>query len=162
MTLALIAFACSTTSVPRGVGTSTGGPLLPATPTALPEFDAARFHQLLAQLHGKPVVVNIWASWCGPCVVEAPGLARLAREYGTRVQFLGVDVLDQRSAAQAFIRMYGWTYPSVFDPIGAIRNDLGFVGQPVTLVFDATGKRTFAASGAVDESQLRKELNAVV
>jgi thiol-disulfide isomerase/thioredoxin len=157
--LTILAGACSS-------GSTQPGPLprrslLPSSPTALPEFDPARFQELLSQLRGKPVVVNIWASWCGPCIVEAPGLARAARDYQGRVQFLGVDVLDQRAAAQAFIRKYGWTYPSVFDPTGAIRNDLGFVGQPVTVVFDSSGKRVFTGSGAVSESQLRKELNKV-
>src|SRR5438094_202055 len=61
--------------------------------TALPQLDPARFRQLLAQLRGKPVVVNIWASWCGPCIAEAPDLAAAAREFQGRVQFLGVDVL---------------------------------------------------------------------
>ena len=155
---ALVSAACS----PRASQSSTPrGTLLPSSPTALPEFDPARFHQLLAQLRGKPVVVNIWASWCGPCIKEAPGLARVARDYEGRVQFVGVDVLDQRGAAQAFIRKYGWKYPSVFDPTAAIRDDLGFVGQPVTVVLDSSGKQVFAASGAVAESQLREELNKV-
>jgi thiol-disulfide isomerase/thioredoxin len=162
MTFALVGAACASAARAPGPGASAGRSLLPLTPTALPEFDPSRFQQLLAQLRGKPVVVNVWASWCGPCIVEAPGLARVARDYQGRVQFLGVDVLDQRGAARAFIRKYGWTYPSVFDPSGAIRDDLGFLGQPVTIVFDSTGKRTFAVSGAVDESQLRKELSALV
>ena len=158
--LAVLAVACSKdatrTSPPQE------GPLLPSSPTALPQFDPARFHELLSELQGKPVVVNIWASWCGPCIVEAPGLARAARDYQGRVQFLGVDILDQRTPAQAFIRKYGWIYPSVFDSTGAIRDDLGFVGQPVTIVIDSSGKSVFTASGAVSEGTLREELNKVV
>ncbi len=154
---ALVAGACSSPAS----NPSPQGPLLPSSPTSLPQFDPARFHQLLAQLRGKPVLINIWASWCGPCIAEAPGLARAARDYEGRVQFLGVDVLDQRGAALAFIRKYGWVYPSVFDPTGAIRNDLGFVGQPVTVVLDSSGRRVFTWSGALSESQLRKELDEV-
>lgn len=156
--LALVSAGCSP---PASQPSAPEWSLLPSSPTALPQFDPARFHELLAQLRGKPVLVNVWASWCGPCIVEAPGLARAARDYRGRVQFLGVDVLDQRGAAQAFIRKYGWTYPSVFDPAGAIRNDLGFVGQPVTVVLDSSGKRVYTWSGALSESRLRKELNAV-
>jgi len=155
---ALAAGACSSPASPPS---PPGGSLLPSTPTALPQFDPGRFHQLLAQLRGKPVLINIWASWCGPCIAEAPGLARMARDYRGRVQFVGVDVLDQRGAAGAFIRKYGWIYPSVFDPTGAIRNDLGFVGQPVTVVLDSSGERVFTWSGALSESRLRKELNEV-
>lgn len=158
--LVTLVAACSKGASPQGP--SPQGPLLPSSPTALPLFDAARFHELLSQLQGKPVVVNIWASWCGPCIVEAPGLARAARDYQGMVQFVGVDILDQRTSAQAFIRKYGWTYPSVFDPTGAIRGDLGFVGQPVTMVIDSAGKHVFTASGAVAEATLREELNKVV
>lgn len=158
----LLGTACSVTSTPQSSEGSSGQSLLPRTPTALPEFDAQRFQQLILELRGTPIVVNIWASWCAPCIEEAPGLARVAREYQGRVQFLGVDILDERGAAQDFIRRFGWTYPSVFDPSGAIRNDLGFLGQPDTIVFDSTGKRTLTVSGAVDESQLRRELSRVV
>ncbi len=157
LAFALVAGACSSPAS----NPSPQGSLLPSSPTSLPQFDPARFHQLLAQLRGKPVLINIWASWCGPCIAEAPGLARAARDYQGRIQFLGVDVLDQRGAALAFIRKYGWVYPSVFDPTGAIRNDLGFVGQPVTVVLDSSGRRVFTWSGALSESQLRKELDEV-
>jgi len=132
---------------------------LPPSPAALPDFDPIRFQQLLGQLRGRPVVVNVWASWCGPCVAEAPILSRAATDYGGRVQFLGVDVLDQRTAARAFIRKYEWPFPSVFDRDGAIRDDLGLIGQPHTLVIDATGTIVFTWSGAITESRLKEELD---
>src|SRR5437870_2898562 len=69
-------------------------PLLPASPTALPDFDPATFRQLLVELRGKPVVVNIWGSWCGPCIAEAPDLARISAAFRGRVQFVGVDISD--------------------------------------------------------------------
>jgi thiol-disulfide isomerase/thioredoxin len=137
------------------------GPLLPTSPTALPQFDPPRFHQLLDQLRGKPVVINIWASWCGPCLIEAPDLAQGAREFGGQAQFLGVDVLDQLGPARTFIRKYAWTFPSVSDPQGAIRNDLGFTGQPETIILDAAGKRMFVQSGAITLETLRKELTSL-
>ena len=90
--------------------------------------------------------------------MEAPDIAAAAREFQGRVQFIGVDVLDQLGPARAFIRKYGWTFPSVFDPTAAIRNDLGVIGQPVTLVIDGSGKRVFTLSGAVKLDDLRKEL----
>ena len=126
---------------------ATTSQLLPTNQFQLPEFDAVRFRALLAQLRGTPVVVNIWASWCGPCKVEAPDLAAAARRFGRRVQFVGVDILDQRPAARAFIRSHGWLYPSVFDPTGAIRTDLGFVGQPDTLFFDRSGRQVTLSAG---------------
>jgi len=85
-------------------------------------------------------------------------MAAAGREFQGLVQFLGVDVLDQLGPARAFIRKYGWNFPSVFDPTAAIRNDLGFIGQPVTLVLDGSGKRVFTQSGAITLDVLRKEL----
>ena len=119
------------------------GSLLPSTPTELPTFDAAKFGTLLSQLKGRPVVVNFWGSWCGPCRTEAPGLAATAHQYAGRVQFLGVDVADERTPARAFIRRYGWSYPSVFDPDSKIKDSFGFLGQPVTLLMNDAGTRVF-------------------
>jgi cytochrome c biogenesis protein CcmG, thiol:disulfide interchange protein DsbE len=135
---------------------------LPRSPTALPRFSPAQFRELLANLKGTPVVVNIWASWCGPCTEEAPGLAAEATRFRGRVQFLGVDIVDQLPPARAFIRKYGWSYPSVFDPTGAIRDDLGFIGQPITIVYDASGKQAFSWSGAIPEGVLRNAVEDVL
>src|SRR6266571_5931381 len=68
--------------------------LLPTTVAALPSFDPERFTQLLGQLRGTPVVVNFWGSWCGPCRAEAPILREAAAQYGSNVQFLGVDTQE--------------------------------------------------------------------
>lgn len=156
--VALLTAACGGGS-PQG-GTSSG-PLLPATADALPGFDLAKFRLLLAELKGTPVVVNIWASWCGPCISEAPHLASLARETAGKVQFLGVDIIDKRPPARAFIHRYGWIYPSVFDPTGSIRDGLGYLGQPITLVFDPSGQQVFVYSGPVTDDVLRTELHTL-
>ena len=137
---------------------ATHAPLLPTDRFALPQLDYDGFRTLLAQLRGTPVVVNIWASWCGPCRKEAPNLAAAARRFGTRVQFLGIDIQDQRPPAQEFIRDFGWLYPSVFDPSSEIQHGLGFLGQPVTLFFDRNGKRIGVHSGPVPASVLSQEI----
>ena len=168
--LALLAAACGSAAgrVPApAAGGDAGGrggaaTLLPASPTALPEFDLPRFRELLGQLRGIPVVVNVWASWCGPCEREAPGLAAVSTEFEGRAQFVGVDIQDFREPAREFITRHGWTYPSVFDPDAEIRNGLGFVGQPVTVIYDRSGNEAFVWSGEVTEDQLREELAAVV
>jgi thiol-disulfide isomerase/thioredoxin len=118
---------------------ATHTPLLPTDRFALPQLDYGQFRTLLDQLRGTPVVVNVWASWCGPCRQEAPHLAAAARRYGNRVQFLGIDIQDQRRPAQQSIRDFGWPYPSVFDPTSQIQHGLGFFAQPVTLFFDRSG-----------------------
>jgi len=131
---------------------------LPSSPTALPTFTWAQFQRLLVTLRGKPVVVNVWASWCGPCIKEAPILAKAATTYEGRVQFVGVDIEDNYPPARAFIQKYGWSYPSVFDPNGEIRNGLLLHGQPATIGFDSSGNRGFLWEGPIPESRLLSNL----
>jgi cytochrome c biogenesis protein CcmG, thiol:disulfide interchange protein DsbE len=133
---------------------ATTADLLPTDAAALPSFDLERFDDLLNELHGTPVVVNVWGSWCGPCKEEAADLVRAHQRYGDRVQFLGVDVLDARGSAREYQARYRVTYPSVFDPPGAIRDGLGLLGQPVTLFYDATGTLMQTWSGPISTDRL--------
>jgi thiol-disulfide isomerase/thioredoxin len=137
------------------------GSLLPADPYELPAFDMASYEQLLAELEGTPVLVNIWASWCGPCRDEAPHLEAAHDEFGDRVQFLGLDILDERGSARDFMREYGWTYPSVFDATGAIRDGLGILGQPATLFYDTSGELVKTWSGPLTQEALAEGLDAI-
>jgi cytochrome c biogenesis protein CcmG, thiol:disulfide interchange protein DsbE len=122
-----------------GATNATTAPLLPTDRFDLPPLTPDQFQQLLGQLHGTPVVVNFWASWCGPCRVEAPGLSAVSRQFGHRVQFLGVDLKDRKPDAQVSIRDFAYPYPSVADPQGAIQRSFGFFAQPVTVFYDRNG-----------------------
>jgi thiol-disulfide isomerase/thioredoxin len=135
---------------------------LPTDPTALPEFTLADYRHALGELRGTPVVVNLWASWCGPCREEAPLLSAANRIYGDRVRFIGVDILDEPGSARDFMREYGWTYPSVYDPSGAIRDGLGLLGQPVTLFYDASGERVKTWTGPLSKEALDANLHAIL
>jgi cytochrome c biogenesis protein CcmG, thiol:disulfide interchange protein DsbE len=157
-----LAASCSSSGESAGPTPPGSSALLPASATELPSFDPQQFQALLGQLRGEPVVVNVWASWCEPCTQEAPHLAQVSEEFDGKAQFLGVDILDTRPPARAFVQTYGWTYPSVFDETGAIRDGMGLVGQPQTVVFDASGKQVKVFSGPVDAEALRTELNALV
>jgi cytochrome c biogenesis protein CcmG, thiol:disulfide interchange protein DsbE len=150
--LAIVSAACASNGSSATCGS--GRKLLPSSPAALPTLDAQDFQQLLCQLHGKPVVVNIWASWCGPCIFEAPELAAAAETYADVAQFVGVDIQDQLTPARAFINKFKWTYPSVSDPNGKIKASFGLLGVPDTLFFDANGTRTFVWSGPVTKEIL--------
>jgi thiol-disulfide isomerase/thioredoxin len=141
---------------------ATRASLLPTDALALPSFDFARFQDLLHQLQGTPVVVNIWGSWCGPCREEGPRLAAAAKKYGRRVQFIAVDDKDDRDPARAFILEMGWTYPSLFDPTESIKNGLGFLGVPDTLFFDASGKRVAVSSGPISASELEAAIRKIL
>jgi thiol-disulfide isomerase/thioredoxin len=73
----------------------------------------------LSDYAGKVVVINIWGSWCGPCRAETPELEKVFEQTkASGVQFLGIDVRDDRAAAEDFVRDRSVTYPSIFDPAG--------------------------------------------
>src|SRR4030095_1081792 len=141
---ALLAAAC-------GANADSPPARLPTDPGALPDSTLADSRHALGELRGTPVVVNVWASWCGPCREEAPLLAAAHRSFGDRVRFLGVDVLDERDSARAFMHRCGWGSPSVYDPTGAIRDGLGLLGQPVTLFYDADGELVDTWTGPVSQ-----------
>ena len=141
---------------------ATSAPLLPLTVDELPTFDFAKFEDLGRQLHGTPVVVNIWSSWCGPCRSEAPHLAAAARQHGQEVQFLGVDILDDRGDATLFIRQYEWNYPSIFNPSGDIRDHLGFIGQPETLFYGTDGNVVSTWIGPLPADELERRIAALL
>lgn len=136
--------------------------LLPTHVAELPTFDVETYHRLLTQLRGTPVIVNVWASWCGPCKAEAPLLHRASQIYGDRVQFLGVDIVDSLDGARRFIAEEGLTYPSIFDPSGAIRDSLGMIGQPVTVFYHADGNVAETYAGQLTETALDEGIRAVL
>lgn len=108
-----------------------------------------------------PLVVNVWASWCPPCRREAPLLEAAWREHGERVQFLGVNLRDQESAAVAFIEEFGLTFPSGADPRGEVANQLGVVGVPTTFFIDETGRIRTTKVGEIDERDLERRIQAL-
>lgn len=158
----LLLTACGSTAAPPPDPEARPAIFLPRDRLELPEFGFEEFRRLLVELRGTPVVVNIWASWCPPCLVEAPDLARVSREFEGRVQFLGVDILDDRRAAREFILRFDWPYPSVFDPNGEIRDRLGYIGQPITVIYDRRGDVAFEWTGTVTADLLRAEIRKVL
>jgi thiol-disulfide isomerase/thioredoxin len=167
ISLAILVAACDSAGTATNAPThaslraenATETPLLPTDVFALPAFDFATYEALLAQLRGTPVVVNIWSSWCGPCRKEAEELADAARRHVTEVQFLGVDILDERAAAADFLDEYDVPYPSVFDANGDIRDQLGFIGQPETLFYDALGQIAAVWTGPITPEALKENLD---
>jgi cytochrome c biogenesis protein CcmG, thiol:disulfide interchange protein DsbE len=106
------------------------------------------FQRQLAALHGHPVVVNKWASWCGPCRSEFPIFQHVATKLGKQVAFLGINANDHDTAARAFLRSEALPYPSFSDENLAISGKLGIVPIfPTTVFFDAAGKRQYIHQG---------------
>jgi cytochrome c biogenesis protein CcmG, thiol:disulfide interchange protein DsbE len=98
-------------------------------------------------LRGHPVVVNVWAAWCGPCRVELPVVQSASLDWGKRVAFVGVDLRDNRGAANKLLRQIPLTYPSYEDPDGKVYNGYRLLGTPSTIYYDASGKQTYIHTG---------------
>lgn len=107
----------------------------------------------LRGLRGYPVVLNKWASWCGPCKAEFPAFAQAARQVGTRVAFLGVNAMDSGEAARRFLARQPVPYPSIEDVDGDVAQRLG-LGQnfPVTAFFDRRGELVGVRQGGYASS----------
>jgi cytochrome c biogenesis protein CcmG, thiol:disulfide interchange protein DsbE len=101
----------------------------------------------LADLRGKPALINFWASWCVPCREEAPHLARFERDMKGRAQLVGVDFQDAKSDALAFVREFRWRFPNMHDPAGALAARYGIAGLPTTYVLDRRGRIVRALTG---------------
>lgn len=111
----------------------------------------------LAAVRGYPAVVNVWASWCGPCRFEFPDFQEVAAERGDEVAFIGLDAEDSDAAAQDFLDQLPLPYPSVTDPDGDVRDEFELRGFPATAFYNADGERVYVKQGPYQSAE---ELNA--
>jgi cytochrome c biogenesis protein CcmG/thiol:disulfide interchange protein DsbE len=119
---------------------SPGNRLLPGGSSA--------YAKRIAGLRGHPVVVNFWASWCGPCRLEFPTLQKLSARYGKRVAFLGVNSEDGDSNADEFLAEDPVPYPSYTDPDSEIKQDVvDSRGFPDTAYYGPDGRLCFVKLG---------------
>ena len=121
--------------------------------------------QSLSLLKGRPIVVNFWASWCGPCVEEMPALSQIQREYAKKgIQFVGLGV-DSEKNIQTFLQKVNVAYPVYVTGFGgadlarAFGNNAG--GLPFTVVIDAKGNIRSTKLGQIDPAALRQTLNSL-
>jgi thiol-disulfide isomerase/thioredoxin len=113
----------------------------------------------LADFRGKPVVVNVWASWCPGCNEEAPDLRRFAADHPEAV-VLGIDFQDTKAGAKDFYRRWGWTHPSIWDVSGTLTAALGLQGLPTTYFLTADQKIAAQVVGASDFAGFEQGLEA--
>lgn len=107
----------------------------------------------LADLRGRPVVVNEWASWCPPCRQEFPLFGAAAARFGTRVAFVGLNVNDSAASARRFLAQHPVSYPSYSDDDGQAARWLArFVGLPTTVFLDAAGRMTYVHIGQYSDA----------
>lgn len=152
--------------LPASKRTTIGGPSVPA-PSAtnatigarapsfsLPRLSPGTGRLTSAQLHGHYSVLNFWSSHCSACVGEMPNMERAFRRFGAKVDFVGVDVSDQPTAAAAFAKRVGATYPLVSDRSGTLSGKYQIAGLPYTVVVGPHGTILTLHPGAMTTEQL--------
>ena len=110
----------------------------------------------VADYAGKPLVVNMFGSWCPPCNAEAPDLGTFAKD-NPGAQVVGIACEDTQSAAEDFMTQYGLTYPMVVDD-GSLVSEFGITAYPTTIFFDANGKEVDRLVGASTLDQFNASL----
>lgn len=119
------------------------------------------FEARLEKLRGYPVVVNLWASWCGSCRYEFSAFQDVSARYGKRVAFLGIDSQDSTGFAKRFLGEAPVPYPSYEDGDGDVFDDLGVIGLPATAFYDKRGELCHLKQGAyASEQDLEAEIRS--
>ncbi len=117
---------------------------------------------VMLQRSGNPSVVNVWASWCGPCRAEAPLLTAALAEYGDRVDFIGIDVQDSQADAKNFIASFELDFTHYFDRDRSVPDFYGGFGTPMTFFFDSSGTLVDTHLGVIDERALALGIDEIV
>jgi len=103
---------------------------------------------LLSNYRGKPLIINVWASYCGPCLSEMGSLERLQKRYSKDVNVIGISIDDYPDRANAFLRKAKTTFPHYIDHKLKLENMLGANSIPLTLLIDAEGRVLHKIRGA--------------
>jgi thiol-disulfide isomerase/thioredoxin len=104
--------------------------------------------RLLSDYLGKPLIINVWASWCGPCQQEMGSLQRLSRRYGRQINVIGVSTDDYVDRAELFLKKTGTTFDNFIDTRLFLEHMLGAERLPLTLLVDAQGRVLAKFTGA--------------
>jgi cytochrome c biogenesis protein CcmG/thiol:disulfide interchange protein DsbE len=117
----------------------------------------------LADLRGRPVIVNFWASWCGPCVEEFPLLREAAAEHAKDgLAVIGIVYQDRSAAARDFMARNGASWPAAMDPDGRVADAYGILGPPETFFIDRDGVIVARQFGQFSASSLHEKIAAII
>ena len=125
-----------------------------ATDFTLPMLSGESF--TLSQMRGKTTIINFWASWCGPCKMEAPHLQEFYEEYSDQVEIVAVNITskDKREDAEAFVEQYGLTFPVLLDETGEISTMYGAFAIPTTVFLNEKGEIIHEYAGPMEKQFL--------
>ena len=127
-------------------------------------YDASGNKVNLSDYFGKPIVLNFWASWCGPCQSEMPDFHEKYQELGDEIHFLMVNMTGGRetlSSAKAFISEKGYTFPVFYDTDSDAASTYGVYSLPTTYFIDAEGCAIAQATGAIDADTLQRGIDMI-
>jgi cytochrome c biogenesis protein CcmG, thiol:disulfide interchange protein DsbE len=163
--LALLGFGVAHLGTKSSIDASVARGDYPAAPNAqqrLPVLGAPGSRSL-AQLRGKVVVLNVFASWCPPCLAEAPILEREQQQIvKNNATILGVTYQDNSSDSESFVRRHHITYPVVRDVSGNLARALGVNGVPETFVINRQGKIVALLRSQLDGKWLQSNLPRIL
>lgn len=119
----------------------------------------------LSQFFGKPIVLNFWASWCGPCQHEMPDFDQQYAQFGQDIHFLMVNMTDGRretvETASAFVQQNGYAFPVFYDANLEAATAYGAYALPTTFFIDREGRVAAQAVGAIDGGALRQGIDRI-
>lgn len=127
-------------------------------------YDAQGKAVKLSDMRGKPVVLNLWASWCSPCKQEMPGFQSACEKYDGQVQFMMVNLTgqDKREDAKAFLDQTGYTFPVYFDTDDSAAMNYSTGSIPTTIFIDKDGYLVTYAIGAISEAVLEQGIGMIM
>ena len=138
-------------------------PQIPAAPD-FTVYDGEGNEVRLYDYIGKPIVLNFWASWCGPCQMEMPDFQEKYLEIGEQVQFLMINMTGGREtldSAKEFLREKGYTFPVLYDLDGEAAMIYAAYSLPTTYFIDAEGHAIARAVGAIDAATLQQGIDMI-
>ncbi|MBV9402830.1 MAG: TlpA family protein disulfide reductase [Candidatus Eremiobacteraeota bacterium] len=117
----------------------------------------------LSSLHGKPVYLNFFATWCAPCNAEAPDINALQKQYQRRgFVTIGVDEREDADKAKSFVHKFGLSYKAVVDENGDVLNPYGAIGLPVHVFIDRRGNVKLIRNGEMSKAEIEAAIKSIL